>query len=281
MAVSPDPGRRIEDALQRALRAARGSGVPPRLAEAMRCAVFPGGQRARPRLCLAVAQACGEDAPELSDSAAVAVELLHCAALAHDGLTWSDDARVAAEPAGLDGRFGVPLAVLAGDALIVLAFQSIASGAAAHPGRLARLVRIVNRAVGMPDAALGNGIGEVNGIDLPGMCRHGKGRLFAAAAAAGAIAAGACEEAWAVVGERLGFAWQYIGTHADAETVPVSGPAAPAGEAGQAWSAPRLEWLLARTIAAIPACRDPAIVAAEIRGCVGARLPRRTMPHPA
>ncbi len=55
---------RIEGALSRSLL--RCAGAPPRLQQAMQHAVFPGGARIRPQLCVAVALACGDDDPELS-----------------------------------------------------------------------------------------------------------------------------------------------------------------------------------------------------------------------
>ena len=58
-----DAVTRIERALSAAIGLAEGPGCPPRLAQAMRHAVFPKGARVRPRLCLAVAAACGDDAP--------------------------------------------------------------------------------------------------------------------------------------------------------------------------------------------------------------------------
>jgi geranylgeranyl diphosphate synthase type II len=58
----------------------------------MRC--FPGGARIRPRLCLAVALAAGDEAPNASNAAATAIELLHCASLVHDDLPCFDDAAI-------------------------------------------------------------------------------------------------------------------------------------------------------------------------------------------
>ena len=66
---------RTEQALARHFEAACGHGAPPRLVDAMRHAVFSGGARIRPQLCMAVAVACGDDRPELTDAAAVALEL--------------------------------------------------------------------------------------------------------------------------------------------------------------------------------------------------------------
>jgi len=77
---------RIEGALEQAVALASASGAPPLLAGAMRYAVFPAGHRIRPQLCLAVALACGDPDPIATDAAAVAIELLHCASLVHDGI---------------------------------------------------------------------------------------------------------------------------------------------------------------------------------------------------
>lgn len=63
-----DVGRRIETVLDNAVSHAEAPGAPPLLAEAIRYAVFPGGHRIRPRLCLAVALACGDDDPAASGS---------------------------------------------------------------------------------------------------------------------------------------------------------------------------------------------------------------------
>src|ERR1700733_7820463 len=116
----------------------------------MRHAVFPRGARIRPRLCLAVAAACGEDDPAAADGAAAAIELMHCASLVHDDLPCFDNANTRRGRPSVHRAYGEPLAVLAGDALIVLAFQTIAWGAARSPARLAALVLAMASATGMP-----------------------------------------------------------------------------------------------------------------------------------
>jgi len=63
---------RIEHALQVAVATGEVAGCPPKLAAALRHAVFPGGARIRPQLCIAVARACGDTDPALADAAAVA-----------------------------------------------------------------------------------------------------------------------------------------------------------------------------------------------------------------
>ena len=116
-----DPMQRIEQALSAALSGTEVASGPPRLAAAVRHAVFPGGARVRPRLCVAVALACGDDDPALTDAAAVALELLHCASLVHDDLPCFDDAPIRRGRASVHFAWGESLAVLAGDALIVRA----------------------------------------------------------------------------------------------------------------------------------------------------------------
>ena len=65
-ALKRDALSRIERTLEAAVARAAAPPAPPRLAAALHHAVFPGGARVRPQLCLAVAAACGNDAPGLS-----------------------------------------------------------------------------------------------------------------------------------------------------------------------------------------------------------------------
>lgn len=78
--------QRIEAAMAAAIARGQGSEAPSKLATALDYAVTPGGARIRPTLLLSVATACGDDRPALSDAAAVALELIHCASLVHDDL---------------------------------------------------------------------------------------------------------------------------------------------------------------------------------------------------
>jgi geranylgeranyl diphosphate synthase type II len=200
---------RIEQALEAAVATATTPGCAPLLAAAVRHAVFPGGARIRPRLCLAVARACGDDQPALSDAAAVALELLHCASLVHDDLPCFDDAPTRRGKPSVHRAFGERIAVLAGDALIVLAFQTLARGAATSPRRLAALVNIVARAVGMPGGIVAGQAWESEShVGLAEYQRAKTGVLFGAATMAGAESAGAEAAPWRLLGERLGEAFQ-------------------------------------------------------------------------
>jgi geranylgeranyl diphosphate synthase type II len=200
---------RIERMLGSALAYAGAPGAPPRLAAAMHHSVFPAGARIRPRLCLAVAGACGEDDHDITDAAAASIELLHCASLVHDDLPCFDDAATRRGRPSVHALFGAPLAVLAGDALIVLSFQTLARGAVRAPVRLASLILTVGQAVGMPAGIAAGQAWECEpDVDVALYQRQKTGALFAAATVAGAVAAGADPMPWRVVGERLGEAYQ-------------------------------------------------------------------------
>ena len=141
---------RIERTLERAIVLAQGAGAPPLLASAMHYAVFPGGHRIRPQLCLAVSLACGDKHPAAADAAAAAIELLHCASLVHDDLPCFDDADTRRGKPSVHARYGAPIAVLTGDALIVSAFGTLAREASASPKRLGALLSLIAAAVGAP-----------------------------------------------------------------------------------------------------------------------------------
>ncbi|WP_295546379.1 polyprenyl synthetase family protein [uncultured Pseudacidovorax sp.] len=203
------PSDRIESALRASLDACMAPGHPPRLAAAMRHAVFPGGARVRPQLVLAVAQACGDDAPALADAAASAIELLHCASLVHDDLPCFDDAAVRRGQPSTHAVYGERLAVLAGDGLIVLAFQCLARGAAQQPLRLSGLLQTIAQGVGMPHGICAGQSWECEPqVVLDDYLQAKTGALFAAATMAGAQAAGANPEPWRAMGQQLGQAYQ-------------------------------------------------------------------------
>lgn len=200
---------RIEASLQAALEGCKSAGHPPRLAAAMRHAVFPGGARIRPQLCLAVARACGDTDPALADASAAAIELLHCASLVHDDLPCFDDAPLRRGRPSVHSAFGERLAVLAGDALIVTAFEVVARAGAQESARLSPLLMTVAASVGMPRGIVAGQAWECEPrVSLREYHREKTGSLFAAATQAGAIAAGGDAQAWRGLGEWLGEAYQ-------------------------------------------------------------------------
>lgn len=212
-----DAAALIESTLSTAMLRAEAGDAPPKLAAAMRHAVFPRGARVRPRLCLAVAAACGADDLAAAAAAGAALELLHCASLVHDDLPCFDDSPIRRGKASVHAAYGAPLAVLAGDALIVLAFQTIALECAANPQQLAGLIGIVAQSVGMPGGIVAGQAWESEGnIDLSRYQRAKTSALFAAAAMAGALSAGHNAALWRPLGEHLGDAYQIADDLCDA-----------------------------------------------------------------
>lgn len=206
-----DVAARIERILGEMLDANSGPACPPGLDAAIRHAVFPGGARVRPKICLAVAEACGEDRPEVSEAAAASIELMHCASLVHDDLPCFDDAPIRRGRPSVHQAFGERLAVLAGDALIVMAFQVLPQRAAAAPDRLAGLVEIVAGSCGLPRGIVAGQAWECEDrVELADYQQSKTGSLFSAATMAGAASAGHDPEPWRALGERIGEAYQVV-----------------------------------------------------------------------
>ncbi len=200
---------RIEAALSRALQSAQDECGPPTLQRALRHAVVPGGARVRPRLAIAVARACGDDSPDLTAAAAASIELLHCASLVHDDLPCFDNSPLRRGRASVHRAFGEAIAVLAGDALIVLAFESLLLCNSPRTARLTPLLAILARAAGSPRGiAAGQAWESEPSVHLESYQRAKTGALFSAATAVGACAAGADPSEWRALGESLGEAYQ-------------------------------------------------------------------------
>src|SRR3954468_3029222 len=274
---SMDAATRIELALTVAVTRAEAPGCPPRLGAALRHAVFPRGARIRPRLCLAVAAACGDDDPTAADAAAAAVELLHCASLVHDDLPCFDDAPTRRGKPTVHRAFGEPLAVLAGDALIVLAFETLARGTVRVPDRLAALVMVVGRAVGAPNGIAAGQAWECEpAADLAEYHRAKTGARPAGAAAAAAAPAPGRE-----LGERLGEAYQVADDVRDAAGDPdeLGKPVGRDRELGRqsavrplalAGAIARLDGRVAAAVDSLPACPGRP----ELQGLIRAQAAR-------
>lgn len=200
---------RTEHALSAHFDRAAGVGAPSRLVAAMRHAVFSGGARIRPQLCLAVATACGDDRPELTNAAAVALEFMHCASLVHDDMPAFDNADTRRGQPTVHKAFSEPLALLAGDGLIVMAYRVLLETGAAHPERLIRLMDNMTTGVGLPNGIVAGQAWECeSSADLGQYQRAKTGALFISATCAGALSCGHEPEPWAHLGSYLGEAYQ-------------------------------------------------------------------------
>ena len=203
------PKMRIENALEIVLKSFESQSGPPILASALRHAVLSGGARIRPQLCLAVAMACGTDDPKLAMGAGVALELLHCGSLVHDDLPCFDNALLRRGVPSVHAKYGERIAVLAGDALIVMAFESLVHAADQSLNRLAPVMRTVMQGVGTPNGIIAGQAWECEPkVSLRTYQQAKTGALFSAATAAGAIASGKDAEPWLALGQSLGEAYQ-------------------------------------------------------------------------
>lgn len=197
---------RIETAMSRAIALGQEGTPPAQLSSALAYAAAPGGARIRPTILLSVAMACGDDQPEVSDAAASALELIHCASLVHDDMPCFDDADMRRGKPTVHLAYSEPLALLTGDSLIVLAFDVLSRR---NPERAMPLIRHLATRTGMPyGICAGQGWESESKIDLSAYHRAKTGALFIAATQMGAIAAGQEPEPWEELGARIGEAFQ-------------------------------------------------------------------------
>jgi len=140
---------RVEAALDRYLPAVEPEGrseCPTRLAEAMRYSVLAGGKRLRPVLALMAAEACGAPA-EAALASACALEMVHTYSLIHDDLPAMDDDDLRRGRPTCHKAFDEATAILAGDALLTLAFEVVAKDTQ-PAGAAVRCIQILAEASG-------------------------------------------------------------------------------------------------------------------------------------
>ncbi len=183
---------------------------PALLHQAMRYSVLNGGKRIRPSLCFAAAEALGKNAEEVIKPAA-AVELFHCSTLIHDDLPCMDDDDLRRGQPTCHIKFGEANAVLAGDALMILAFELLAEdGCAANSLELARAAGSRGVIAGQVEDLAAEG--QTPNADLVEFIHLNKTAvLIRAAVRMGALAAGAEAdelEKFSIFGEKIGLAFQ-------------------------------------------------------------------------
>ena len=264
---------RIDSAVRAAVQTGQAAPAPARLAAALEYATTPGGARIRPTILMSVALACGDDKPGVTDAAAAALELMHCASLVHDDLPAFDDADTRRGKPSVHRAFSEPLAVLTGDSLIMLAFEVLARVAGKDAMRSAGLVLTLARQSGMPGGiCAGQGWESEEKIDMRAYHRSKTGALFVAATQMGTIAAGQEAEPWAELGDRIGEAFQVADDLRDAvfdaQTLgkPVGqddrhGRPNAVAELGVEGATQRYHDILNGAIASIPSCPGEAMLA--------------------
>lgn len=189
---------------------------PASIHEAIRYSVFPGGKRFRPVLTLAVCEALGGDMQRALIPAA-SVEMVHCYSLIHDDLPCMDNDDLRRGKPTCHKKYGEASALLAGDALLTLAFQVLADFPDIPTVRL--LLREISMAsgtygmIGGQMADIENQGGDVPLPMLDFISIHKTGKLIKVSAVAGALAAGADAESLRHVekyGESIGLSFQLI-----------------------------------------------------------------------
>ena len=210
---NPGPLVRLQETIEGWLdRVLPAPGSPPsRLHVAMREAVFPGGKRARPSLALMVADTYGAAGGELVGRLAAAIELVHCASLVHDDLPAFDNADERRGKPSCHAMFGEATGILVGDALLTLAFETLAAAPTDDAVTALKLVRLLGEATGSRSGIIGGqGLELQTNVDLDAYHMQKTSALFRAAAAGGALAAGREDEVarWSRFGELIGRALQ-------------------------------------------------------------------------
>ncbi len=229
-AALADSARTVDAVLAELLPQPSGRGEDA-LFEAMRYAVMGGGKRFRPTLTLACARLF--DVPEsYALRAAAAIELVHCYSLVHDDLPAMDDDDLRRGQPSCHVKFGEATAILAGDALMTLAFEALAAPET-HPDAALRCALITGlaHAAGARGMVAGQMVdlaaeGKTQGpraLDAEGIARMEglkTGGLIAFACEAAAIlgrAPDAARHALAGYARALGLAYQVVDDLLDAE----------------------------------------------------------------
>ncbi len=187
----------VEAAMENLVPACAGEPLAEMM-KAMRYSLFAGGKRLRPVLLMAAADAVGKDG-RLFLHAACALEMIHTYSLIHDDLPAMDDDDYRRGLLTNHKVFGEGIAILAGDGLLTLAFETLLSQPDATPAILNRLAREVAAAAGPSGMVGGQAIDLLSAGKFPTpdtmalMHRLKTGALFRASIRSGALLAEANE----------------------------------------------------------------------------------------
>jgi geranylgeranyl diphosphate synthase, type II len=206
----------IEAALEKLLPV--DSTPPASIHTAMRYSVFAGGKRIRPILCYESARLFAAD-PSGAIPVGCALEFIHTYSLIHDDLPALDNDDLRRGKPTNHKVFGEAIAILAGDALLTLAFQTLAN-AAIEPNRRVRVISEIASAAGTVNGMVGGQVADIeaekkaaDAAMLEYIHRSKTAALICGSIVAGAIAGGAGDEDVARLrrfGEQIGWAFQVV-----------------------------------------------------------------------
>jgi geranylgeranyl diphosphate synthase type II len=199
--------------------------APSTIHRAMRYSLFAGGKRIRPILCMEAARAVSDDAEGVVPCAC-SLELIHTYSLIHDDLPALDNDDYRRGKLTNHKVFGDAMAILAGDALLTLAFQVLAQLDVADD-RKARLIAELATAAGTVGGMIGGQVADLEGEGkapdaqlLETIHRAKTGALLRASLRMGAGWAGALDAQYAALscyGEHVGLAFQIVDDILDVE----------------------------------------------------------------
>jgi geranylgeranyl diphosphate synthase type II len=201
---------------------------PPSIHKAIRHSLLGGGKRIRPILALTANELVGGD-PEGMIPFACGIELIHTYSLIHDDLPAMDDSEFRRGKPSAHKAFGEPIAILAGDALLTLAFQVMTDATflnGCKPGPVLEAIHVVAQAAGLQGMVGGQTVDietQGNSFDLSLLeyiHTHKTGALIVGSVKAGAILGGATEvevASLATYGHTIGLAFQIIDDILDIE----------------------------------------------------------------
>jgi geranylgeranyl diphosphate synthase, type II len=201
------------------------SDEPRTLHEAMRYSLMAGGKRIRPILCLAAYQYCqgtrNDLVPEPVQRAMASLEMVHTYSLIHDDLPCMDDDDLRRGMPTCHKKFGEAMAVLAGDALHVVAFQLMAqTGSLTAVTELAEAVGTTGMLGGQVADLEAEGKSQVSKAEVTNIHIRKTGALIRGSVRIGAILADAQPQVLkqlTTYGERIGLAFQIIDDVLDIE----------------------------------------------------------------
>jgi geranylgeranyl diphosphate synthase type II len=219
-----DGQKRIDRALERWLPAE--TAPPQTIHRAMRYSVFAGGKRIRPILCMEAARAVSDSAGGV-ENVACALELIHTYSLIHDDLPALDNDDLRRGRPTCHKVFGEAMAILAGDALLTLAFEVLAKAEGVDDAGRARMAAELATASGTVGGMIGGQVNDLEGEGkapdpalLESIHRAKTGALLRASLRLGAIFAGAAPEQYDALsrfGEHAGLAFQIVDDLLDVE----------------------------------------------------------------
>jgi len=218
-----DERRAVDAALETILPPAEAR--PASIHAALRYSVFAGGKRVRPMLCLEAARIFAADVAAVMP-VACALEFIHTYSLIHDDLPALDNDDLRRGHPTCHKQFGEAIAILAGDALLTLAFETLAA-APVEPVRRVALIAEIASAAGTRDGMVGGQVADLEAEKQPVTAdmleyihKSKTAALIRASILAGAISAGAEETDIARLrrfGDQIGWAFQVTDDILDVE----------------------------------------------------------------